>query len=40
LLLMTKCGKARNPDYPVWQTGVSGFDSFRAKSRKELNLKI
>jgi hypothetical protein len=32
----------RKLDYPIWKTGVSGFDSFRDDSRKEAkqrNLK-
>jgi hypothetical protein len=37
-LLMIKFGKLRKTG--VYQTGVSGFDSFRAKLRNELNLKI
>jgi hypothetical protein len=27
-------------DCPIYQTGVSNFNSFRAKPRNELNLKI
>ena len=32
--------RLEKPDYLVWETGVSGFGSFRLKSRKELNIKI
>jgi hypothetical protein len=32
--------RLKKSDYPVCQTGVSNFNSFKAKPRKELNLKI
>jgi hypothetical protein len=37
---MTKFGKFEKPNYPVSYFGLSGFSSFRAKPRKELNSKI
>jgi uncharacterized Zn finger protein (UPF0148 family) len=37
---MIKFGKAGKTDCPVCQTRVSNFGSFKAKPRKELNLKI
>jgi hypothetical protein len=37
---MTKFGEAGKADYPVWENGVSSFDSLRIGSRKELNMKI
>jgi hypothetical protein len=37
---MTKFGESRKSDYPVYYFGTSCFDSFRVKSRNELDLKI
>jgi hypothetical protein len=37
---MTKFGKAGKIGLSGLQTRVSGFGSFRAKPKKELNLKI
>jgi hypothetical protein len=39
-VLMIKFGKVRKIGLFGLPTRVSGFDSFRAKLRKELNLKI
>jgi hypothetical protein len=37
---MTKFGKSKKPEYPVFYFGPSDFGSFRVKPRNELNLKI
>jgi hypothetical protein len=38
--LMTNFGKTKKSDYPIWETGVSDFCSFRIKSSNDLNMKI
>jgi hypothetical protein len=37
---MIKFGKLKKSDHLVPYFELSGFDNFRAKPRKELNLKI
>jgi hypothetical protein len=39
-MLITKFDKTKKMNYLVCQTGVSNFDSFIAKPRNELNLRI
>jgi hypothetical protein len=39
-VLMTNFGKTKKSDYPIWETGVSDFCSFRIKSSNDLNMKI
>jgi hypothetical protein len=36
----TKFGRSEKIDYPVYYSGLSGFDSFRVKLRKELNSNM
>jgi hypothetical protein len=39
-VLMTNFGETKKSDYPIWETGVSDFCSFRIKSSNDLNMKI
>jgi hypothetical protein len=32
--------RLKKPDYPVWETGVSGFGGLTTRSKKRLNLKL